>query len=125
MHVLTCFHAGARALSEPPDSAGGLSLGGARATPAAWGACVPGPAPNDGDYEEELDDREVSAGVAAHLRSVRGSLGAAMRAALAAPPPRQDRSMRVRGRAARRARLRSGPVPQHIARAHVLTVLAA
>jgi len=121
--VLISFRAGARALSQRPDSAGGLSLGGAQ--PAGWGACMPGPAPDNGDYEDELDDREVSAEVAAHLRSVRGSLGAAMRAALAAPPARPDRSMRVRGRAVCRAQLRRGSMPQHGAKAHVLTVLAA
>ncbi|KAK9839508.1 hypothetical protein WJX81_006252 [Elliptochloris bilobata] len=48
----------------------------------------------DDDYEAALDDREVSAEVAAHLRSVRESLGAALRGALAAPQ-RQDRSARV------------------------------
>ena len=51
-------------------------------------------APADDDYEAALDDREVSPEVAAHLRSVRDSLGKAVRGALAAPL-RPDRSARV------------------------------
>ena len=54
-----------------------------------------GDAPADDDYEAALDDREVSAEVAVHLRSVRENLGVAVRGALVAPQ-RPDRSLKVR-----------------------------